>query len=247
MGGYARAVEHRFEIIAGLRGHARMGGAGPPIVLVHGLAVSSRYFMPLAQRLVVRHAVLAPDLPGYGRSATPERPLDIHELADALTEWLDLAGITSAPLVANSMGCQIAVDLAVRAPERVSRLVLVGPTMDPSAPTLWAQWRGVVRDALHEPVGLNLAELRDYLRMGPRRIAATARHALADELTEKLERVRQPALVIRGEHDQIVSQPWAERVAAALPAGRLVVVRGSPHATHWAAADEVARLVEEFT
>ncbi len=55
-----------------------------------------------------------------------------------------------------------------------------------------------------------------------------------------------PALVIRGERDRIVSQAWAERVAAALPAGRLEVVRGSPHATHWAAAGEVARLVEEF-
>jgi pimeloyl-ACP methyl ester carboxylesterase len=240
-------VEQRFETVAGIRGHALVGGSGPPIVLVHGLAVSSRYFVPLARRLAPRYAVLAPDLPGYGRSATPRRPLGIAELADALREWVDLAGIESAPLVANSMGCQIAVDLAVRAPERVRRLVLVGPTMDPSAPTLWAQWRRLVRDAIREPVGLNVAELRDYLRMGPLRIVATARDALAQELEPTLKRVRQPALVIRGEHDQIVSQAWAERVASALPEGRLVVVRGSAHATHWAAAGEVARLVEEFT
>ena len=239
-------MEQRFETVAGINGHARVGGSGPPIVLVHGLAVSSRYFVPLARRLERRFAVLAPDLPGDGLSATPERPLRIAELADALREWLDLAGIQSAPLVGNSVGCQIAVDLAVRAPERVSRLVLVGPTMDPSAPTLLAQWWGLVRDAVGEPVGLNIAELRDYLRMGPRRILATARDALADETAAKLVRVRQPALVIRGERDRIVSQAWAERVAAALPAGRLEVVRGSPHATHWAAAGEVARLVEEF-
>lgn len=239
-------MEQRFETVAGIRGHARVGGSGPPIVLVHGLAVSSLYFVPLAQRLALRYAVLAPDLPGYGRSETPERPLDIAELADALCEWLDLARIDSAPLVANSVGCQIAVDLAMRAPERVGRLVLVGPTMDPSAPTLLAQLGGLVRDAIREPVGLNAAELRDYVRMGPRRIVATARYALADDFAVKLEHVRQPALVIRGEHDQIVSQEWAERVAAALPQGRLQVIPGSPHATHWEAADEVARLVEEF-
>jgi pimeloyl-ACP methyl ester carboxylesterase len=240
-------MEQRFETVAGIRGHALVGGGGPPVVLVHGLAVSSRYFVPLARRLALRRAVLAPDLPGYGRSATPSRPLGIGELADALREWLDLTGIESAPLVANSMGCQIAVDLAVRAPERVRRLVLVGPALDPTAPTIAAQWRRLVRDAAREPVGLNVAEARDYLRMGPRRILATARLALADDFALKLERVRQPALVIRGEHDQIVSQAWAERVAARLPAGRLVVVRGSPHATHWAHASEVARLVEEFT
>jgi predicted TIM-barrel fold metal-dependent hydrolase len=77
-------VEQRFETVAGIRGHARVGGTGPPIVLVHGLAVSSLYFVPLARRLTRRYAVLAPDLPGYGRSATPPRPLGIAELADAL-------------------------------------------------------------------------------------------------------------------------------------------------------------------
>jgi pimeloyl-ACP methyl ester carboxylesterase len=239
-------VESRFETVAGLRGHALTGGAGPAVVLVHGLAVSSRYFVPLASRLARSRAVLAPDLPGYGRSATPPRPLTIAELAEAVREWLDLAQIASAPLVGNSLGCQIAVDLAVRAPERVQSLVLVGPTMDPSAPTIAAQCRGLARDAVREPIGLNIAEARDYLRMGPRRIVATVRHALADDLGRKLALVRQPALVIRGEHDGIVSQPWAERVAAALPAGRLHVVRGSAHATHWHAAGEVARLVEEF-
>jgi pimeloyl-ACP methyl ester carboxylesterase len=239
-------MEQRFETVAGIRGHARVSGVGPPIVLVHGLAVSSLYFVPLARRLALRYAVLAPDLPGYGLSATPARPLDVTELADALVDWLDLAGIESAPLVGNSLGCQIAVDLAVRAPDRVRRLVLVGPTMDPSAPTLRAQALRLARDAILEPIGLNIVELRDYVRMGPRRILATARFALADQFAAKLKGVRQPTLVVRGERDQIVTQEWAERVASVLPQGRLHVVRGSPHATHWDAADEVARLVEEF-
>ena len=238
-------MRRRWERVAGLRGHARAGGEGPPLVLVHGLAVSSLYFLPLARRLAARHAVLAPDLPGFGLSGTPPRALGIEELADALLEWLDAARIERAPLVANSLGCQIAVDLAVRAPERVERLVLVGPTMDPGAPTLAAQARRLARDALREPPGLNLAEARDYLRTGPRRILATARLALADPFAAKLPRVACPALVVRGGRDAIVSQQWAEQVAALLPRSRLAVVPGEPHAVHWSAADEVARLVEE--
>lgn len=212
---------------------------------MHGLAVSSLYFVPLARRLARRFSVLAPDLPGHGRSGTPPRALGIAELAEALLAWLDAAGIERAPLVANSLGCQAAVELAVREPERVERLVLVGPTMDPGAPTIAEQALRLARDAVREPVGLNLVELRDYLRTGPRRIVATALAALADPFAEKLPRVAQPALVVRGGRDAIVSQRWAEQVAALLPRGRLVVVPGAPHAAHRAAADDVAGLVEE--
>lgn len=236
----------RWETVAGIRGHARLDGAGPPIVLVHGLAVSSLYFVPLAKRLARSFTVLAPDLPGYGRSATPPRPLDIPELAQAVREWLDLVGIESATVLGNSLGCQIAVELALQSPLRVRSLVLVGPTMDPGAPTIRGQaWR-LVHDAAREPLSLNLAEARDYVRMGPLRILATARLALADPLEEKLPRIAQPALVMRGERDAIVSQGWAERVAELLPAGRFAVVAGAPHAAHWADAEAVARFVEEF-
>jgi 2-hydroxy-6-oxonona-2,4-dienedioate hydrolase len=239
-------VERKWETVCGTRAHARVAGTGPPIVLVHGLGVSSLYFVPLARRLSSTHMVLAPDLPGYGRSGTPTEPLDIARLAQAVRQWLDLTGIDRAPIVANSLGCQIAAELALSDPERVDRLVLIGPTMDPAAPTLRHQCRRLAADALREPFALNLVETRDYLRMGPRRILATARHALADPLREKLPRVSQPALVVRGERDRIVSQEWAEEVARLLPAGRLAVVADAPHAAHWAAADQVVRLIEEF-
>jgi pimeloyl-ACP methyl ester carboxylesterase len=236
----------RRATIAGIPGYARIEGSGPPLVLVHGLAVSSRYFAPFIRELARTRTVLAPDLPGYGRSATPARPLDIPELADALDEWLELTGVAPAPLVANSLGCQVAVDLAVRRPERVTRLVLLGPTMDPSAPTILRQALRLALDTLRETPGLWVAETIDYLRMGPRRTIATARLALQDPFAEKASRVPHPALVVRSGRDAIVSQEWAERVARLLPDGRLTVIPGEPHAAHWSAAAQVARVVEEF-
>jgi 2-hydroxy-6-oxonona-2,4-dienedioate hydrolase len=232
--------------IAGIPGYARIDGSGPPLVLVHGLAVSSRYFVPLIRELARTRTVLAPDLPGYGRSATPPRPLDVPELADALEEWLELAGVVPAPLVANSLGCQVAVDLAVRRPHRVTRLVLLGPTMDPAAPTILRQAARLARDTLREPPGLWLAETIDYLRMGPRRTIATARLGLADPFAEKASRLPHPALVVCGGRDAIVSREWAQRVARLLPDAGLTVIEGAPHAAHWCAAADVARVVEEF-
>jgi pimeloyl-ACP methyl ester carboxylesterase len=198
------------------------------IVLVHGLGVSHRYFARLRRALP---GALAPDLDGEA----------VPELADSLAR---AAPPGRATLVANSLGCQIAVELALREPARVERLVLIGPTWDPASPSLAGQAARVVRDSLGEPPSLWPVLAYEYARWGPRRILAAARAMLADPVAEKLPRVEAPAVVVRGERDGICSQAWAERFAALLPRGRLVVVPGA-HAVHWSHARFLARVVEE--
>ena len=68
---------------------------------------------------------------------------------------------------------------------------------------------------------------------GPRRTFATLRYALEDRIEAKLPRVAVPTLVVRGEKDPIVPQRWAEEVTSLLPNGRLVVIKGAPHATNY--------------
>jgi len=84
--------------VGGLRMHARAAtdaahGLALPVVLVHGLVVSSRYMIPLAERLAERAHVYAPDLPGFGKSYHPDGPLDMAGLADALAGWMRATGI----------------------------------------------------------------------------------------------------------------------------------------------------------
>jgi 2-hydroxy-6-oxonona-2,4-dienedioate hydrolase len=239
----------RFEQVAGLRLHARVGGAGSggrPVVCVHGIGVSSRYFVPLARELALTSPVAAVDLPGFGRSERPPRALAVPQLADALRAWLDALGLDRPALVANSMGCQVAVDLAVRAPDRVDRLVLVGPTIDPSARTAARQAARLLLDCTREPPSLLAIIALDYVVFGPLRLARTARFALDDRIEAKLPRVRAPALVVRGEHDGLVPQRWAAEAASLLPRGRLAVVPGKAHAVHFSAAARVAALVRSF-
>src|SRR3712207_4254294 len=130
--------------VNGLALHARVpvdpAPAGSPVVvLVHGLGVSSRYMAPTARRLAPSYRVYAPDLPGFGRSAKPPQILTIEELTDALAGWMEAVGIDRAALLGNSLGCQIIVDFALRYPERITRAVLVGPTMDRGARTALRQ------------------------------------------------------------------------------------------------------------
>src|SRR5690349_660164 len=100
--------------VDGLSLHVSVSGTGAPVVLVHGFGVSGTYMLPLAEALAERFSVFVPDLPGYGRSEHPDTPLGVAALADALTGCLDALGLERPVLVANSLGCQVVTELAVR-------------------------------------------------------------------------------------------------------------------------------------
>lgn len=186
--------------------------------------------------------MLVPDLPGWGRSPRPPRALDVDELADALAQVLDAEDVRRTPVVANSFGCQVALALAAREPERVSALVLVGPTVDRTLRSVRQQVPRFLLTGLGEPPPLVALVVRDYLWMGPRRFLATAAHALHDRPEERTARVTAPSLVVRGSGDRFVSQRWCEELATSLPRGRVAVVRGA-HAVHYSSPGRVASLV----
>jgi 2-hydroxy-6-oxonona-2,4-dienedioate hydrolase len=106
-------------------------GAAGAIVLVHGVIVSSRYLLPAAVELARDFPVVVLDLPGYGLSAAPPAPPTLATLADAAIGCARASGHDRVTLVGKSFGAQVAVAAAVRHPERVERLLLVGPTVDP--------------------------------------------------------------------------------------------------------------------
>ena len=239
-------IESRWLEVSGLAIHARAGGRGTPVVFVHGYGVSGTYMLPLARSLASSFSVFAPDLPGYGRSQRPRTPLGIAGLASALAGWLDAAGLHRPAFVANSMGCQIVTELAVRQPGRVGPMVLVGPTVDPQRRTARHQLLGGLRDAGREPRSLLAVAARDDAVFGVGALLATARSALADRIEQRLPLIAQPTVVVRGENDGFVGQMWAETVVALLPRSRLVVVPCEPHAVHYTRPDLVARIVHEF-
>ena len=243
-------LESQWRMAGELALHARVADRVPSwfpaVVLVHSLGVSSRCMAPLARELAAFYRVFAVDLPGFGRSDKPPRRLGLVELAETLGVWMRTSGLRTATIVGNSYGCQIAIELAVRRPRMVQRLVLVGPTTDPAFRTRRQQIARLALDATREPLSLLGIALTDYLRCGPRRILHGVREAVEQRVEERVGLVTAPALVIRGMRDPLVSAAWAERLASALPAGRLVVVPGAAHAAHYAAPRSVARAVRRF-
>jgi pimeloyl-ACP methyl ester carboxylesterase len=219
----------------------------PPLLVVHGLVVSSRMVEPLAGALGRRGLrVLAPDLPGIGESAKPPRPLGLTALADALALWLRARGTPRAMLLGTSFGCQVLVELALRHPRLVDRLVLQGPGPEPAARSLpRAPWRQAV-NARRERRRLGRISRIDYAKAGIGRAAATIRLALDHRIEDRLPLVRAPALVVRGGRDVICPQPWAEHVARLHPRRRLAVVEGGAHTLSSGAPEALAAAVLPF-
>src|SRR6476659_7823866 len=79
---------------------------GPPIVMVHGIGVSGIYFLPLAQEIMTDHHALIIDLPGYGTTPHPPKPLSIPALAHVVDCVVKIYKLHQPTLVGQSMGCQ---------------------------------------------------------------------------------------------------------------------------------------------
>jgi 2-hydroxy-6-oxonona-2,4-dienedioate hydrolase len=245
------ALESAWTTVNGLRMFARVADrlvppGAPAVVLVHGVGVSGRYMVPLAERLASGFRVYIPDLPGFGRSDKPPRLLDVPGLADALAGWMHQAGLESATLVGNSLGCQVIVDLAVRYPDLVERAVLVGPTTDPRVRNVIRLLARGVLAVPHESYSLFPILVGDYLRAGPIRTLATLQAGVDDPLLKKVPRVQAPVLVIRGDRDPIAPRRWVRELAERFPDGRWAEVAGVAHAAHFSVADRVAELVQAF-
>lgn len=244
-------LESRWTEVAGRRLHARVAdrlapASAPDVVLVHGLGVSGRYLLPLARRLAPFCRVYVPDLPGFGLSDRPRRTLDVAELAGSLLAWLDASGLARPSFYANSLGTQICADLAVRHPQRVDRLILQGPTIDPAARSMFVQAFRLGLCALYESPTLWLLVLHDYWTAGPVRVVRTLQHALADRLEEKLPRVQAPTLIVRGENDWIAPRRWCRALAKLAPHGRFVELARESHVPNYSAPGKLVDEVLSF-
>lgn len=227
---------------------AERRGAGDPVfVLVHGIGMGRSVFAELADHLDDGE-VIALDLPGYGEAPEPPRVLTMERSADLVAQFLRRRVGRPAVLIGHSMGAQVVVEIAARHPEVVDRVVLIGPTVDPSARTAPRQLWRLLRDIAVESPRVIAVGAREYLRAGPR-MRAKLRAMLVHRIERTLPRVAAPALVLRGEDDIVAPPEWCRSVVAALPDGRLVEVPDHGHETMIrdaaASAREILRFVHD--
>jgi pimeloyl-ACP methyl ester carboxylesterase len=216
----------------------RTVGEGPPLVLVHGLSGSWRWWRPVLPALAEGHAVHLVDVPRFAALAR-FRPGDA---AAWLGRFLETAVGGAAALVGHSLGGLLAAQLAARRPELVERLALVGPTGVPSG-------RGLLGHGLPLLAALRRAPAHvvgDALRAGPGSLLRGALYATGHDLRPSLGSIDVPTLLLWGERDPLVPPRLAEEWRAELPDARLVVLPGAGHVPMFEAPGAVAAALLAF-
>jgi len=233
------------------------------VVLLHGWGISAGVWEGLAARLAPRFRVHAPDLPGYG-SAPACKPYTLERIADTVAR--------TAPRRCNvvgwSLGGEVALAWARRAPYQVQRLVLIATTpcftsrlgwscgtapalLDEFGHSLAADGAGTLaRFVAGQAKGDARAQTfvgvlqRWSARRTPGSVLAAGLAILAHaDLRRELHSVRQPALVLHGARDRIVPPAAARRLAAALPNAQFSLLRACAHVPFLSQPARVARLL----
>lgn len=220
--------------------------AGPAFVLIHGIGVSHRYLRRLHGELAGA-PTYSLDLPGFAGTPRPGRQLSAADYGAFIAQALKASGIDSYILVGHSMGVQFTIEAALYAPERVRRLVLMGPVVDSRHRSVLRQGVALSLDALlRETPSSNWIVLTDYFRCGPRWYFTEVPVMMGYPTERRLAGINVPVLVLRGNHDQVAGPEWCIRLAQAVPQGSFVEIPQAGHVVQHVRPRQVAEAIRSF-
>lgn len=225
------------------------GVEGRALLLLHGLAGSSRWWSRNIEDFRAHRRVIIPDLVGYGRSPLAGRVPTMPASADLLAAWMDAMALDRVDIAGHSMGGQVATHFAARHPDRLERLVLVDAAGIPRPITPG----NVARFALEiaplwrwgDPTFLPVI-VGDAWTAGPRTLLRSIAHILRDDVRPLLPGISAPTLIVWGEHDNWVPLPHALEFRQGIPNSSLVVIRGAAHMPMVDRPEAFGRLVLRF-
>jgi pimeloyl-ACP methyl ester carboxylesterase len=239
-------------------------GAGPPLLLVHGVTLDRRMWEPNMAALTRRFRVVRCDLAGFGATPPPTGP---HTHAEDLRALLAELGIERAAVVGLSMGGGVALELTLGHPDVVSALVLAdtdlpGVPLSPDLREIIAAAAGHARAGELDAARAAWLASPFFAHSPPAVTAALEKivgeysfwHWRNPNLHQPLElpaafrggEVRAPALVVRGEHEVAHFVAHSERIAADIPGARSVVIEGAGHMSNMDRPSDFDRVVLDF-
>lgn len=206
----------------------------PVLVLVHGLGSNAKAWLRNIDDWSATHRVIALDLPGYGRSTKDDLPYSLSFYVQVITEMLDALGVEQAAIGGHSMGGQIAMLAGLQHPQRFTKLVLFAPAGLEKFTEGEGQWLAgavtpeFVQDTTVRNIAVNLhanfyrtppeAEFMITDRIQIRGASdfeaycyAVSRNvgAMLDEPTsDRLDEITQPTLIVFGENDGLIPNPY---------------------------------------
>ncbi len=271
----AAGLTPRFETLDGVRVRYVRAGSGPAVLLLHGFASSIVTWRDVMPALAQGHDVVAVDLPGFGGSDQPG-DLSARLYPRLVPALLDRLGIAKASLVGNSMGGAAAVLTAAEHADHVERLVLLdsaGFNMAPGDRPFMVRLAGSPASALLGRLPLHRLLVRQALRQvffddshvtpelveeyaapmmregalgATRSLLSTPGFDTPEEFQAHAAAIKAPTLVVWGREDAWIPVSHADRLVAAIPGARKLILESCGHMPQEERPAEVARLLKEF-
>ena len=239
--------------------HLLRGGAGEPVLYLHGIGAPPGYWNAVHEGLSRRFDLIAPDHPGFGYSDVMDDLDDIDDLVYHYLDLLDRLDLTGGVhLVGVSFGGWLAAELAVHSPERFASLVLAAPfgiRIPGHLPTdfflMTAKQQG--QALFHDPAKIPPADPADAVTAFQtyKNLTGVARFGwvpfLSDpKLERRLYRIKARTLVIAAEHDAVSPGEITERYAVSIRDARRHTLSGTGHALDAEVPEAFSKAVTEF-
>ena len=250
------------------------GGSGSPLLYLHGFAdVHSvkENWLPFHEQLARRARVIAPAHPGCAQTDENKDIDGVEDVVFHYLEVLDALKLTRFDLVGSCVGGWIAAELAVRHPEKIRKLVLIGATglfvqgaligdvfmmAQPEYGSSYASLREMLFASADQPDALVMFpdgkgeiedEVRRYqmLRLSSR-IGFKPPYFYNHSLRNRLHRIASPSLIVWGEKDGMVPRAHGAAYAAGISEAKFTIVQGAGHSAQVEKPEETAQLVLEF-
>jgi pimeloyl-ACP methyl ester carboxylesterase len=207
----------RYAQVNGLNLYYETLGTGRPLILLHGGLGSGEMFGPTLPQLAEHHQVITPDLQGHGRTADIDRPIDIRLMADDIAALIDHLGLEKPDIVGYSLGGGVALQTAVKYPDKVRRLVVASANIrrDAIPPEMLAQQEQVNAAAAEFLKDTPMYQL--YQRVAPHpedfpRLLDKMGESMAQDFdfTEEVRGLQVPTLIVAADADMAPPSHYVE-------------------------------------
>ena len=221
-------------------------GEGDPVILVHGLSGSLRWWQRNVQALAQDHRVYLVDLPGFGTMRRVRTRFALVNVAQWLLAWMEAVNIQKAHFVGHSMGGYICIWIAAHRPQVVSRLVLVSPAVLARIHSIWGYARPLLTAIRYMKRGFFFILTYDALRAGPLTLLRAAHGLLSLDAEKDIARVAAPTLLVWGENDTLVPPSVGQILRTEIADSRLVILKDAGHVSMYDQPQQFNQLVETF-
>ncbi|HEY7747353.1 MAG TPA: alpha/beta hydrolase [Aestuariivirgaceae bacterium] len=239
----AQPVGARVEV-NGMQIYYEVSGSGDPLIVLHGAYMNIPSMGAIIPKLAETHKVYALEFQGHGRTTDIDRPITYPNLADDVAAFMDKVGVTKADVFGYSMGAAAGLQLAIRHPEKVNKLVAASVAYDAGG---WQPEFKAFIPKMTVEMFLNMPFAQDYRKLAanPEGFPALVKKLIALEhepmaWENDVKAMKTPVLIITGDADVATLEHSAAMfrllgggvmgdMGKPLPASRLAVLPATSH------------------